>query len=103
MVTLLEQLSVAVAWPTFVGSSEIPYSTVTLEGQVIVGAMVSSTVILCVPSAKLPQSSINRYTRVTVPGHRPTRPLSVTNENARPAEQASVAVPPAARNEVRSV
>src|SRR6266568_3017709 len=101
MVTLVLQLSVAVAWPVLVGSNDTPYSTVTLGGQVRVGAMVSSTVILCVPSAKLPQSSINRYTRVTVPGHRPTRPLSLTNEKARPAEQASVAVPPAARNSVR--
>src|ERR1041384_2637064 len=101
MITLVEQLSVAVAPPMFAGSSETPHSTVKLAGQVRAGGIVSSTVILWVTSAKLPQSSVTRYTRVTVPGHLPTSPLSLVWENVSAASQLSAAVPPAARNAAR--
>src|SRR6266568_4023553 len=87
----------------FVGFSELPHSTITLVGQVRTGGIVSSTVIVWVASVKLPQSSVTRYTRVTFPGHRPLNPLSLVNENANAVEQASVAVPPAARNAARFV
>src|SRR5262245_15990231 len=101
MVTL-EQLSVAVTPPRFAALSEVPHSTVTLLGQLRTGAIVSSTVIRCVHSVKLPHSSVTRYTRVTVPGHLPTRPPALTRAKVRFAEQASVAVPPAARKAARS-
>src|SRR5437762_12905511 len=102
MLTLVAQLSVAVARPVYVGSSEVWHSTITLVGQVRTGGIVSSTVILCVASPKLPQSSVTRYTRVTVPGQRPTNPLSLVWEKVSAAEQLSLAVPPAARNAARS-
>src|SRR5690349_16497929 len=98
MVTLVEQLSVAVAIPVLVGLSPSPNSTVRFVGQVRTGGIVSSTVILWLTSAKLPQSSVTRYTRVTVPGHLPVRPLSLMNANWRVDEQVSEAVPPAAWN-----
>src|SRR6266516_5248144 len=101
MLTLVEQLSVAVARPVFVGSSEVLHSMIALVGQVRTGGIVSSTVILCVASPKLPHSSITRYPRVTVPGQRPTSPLSLVREKVSAAEQVSVAVPPAARNAAR--
>src|SRR5204863_9108563 len=101
MLTLVEQLSVAVTRPVFVGSNDPLHSTITLVAQVRTGGIVSSTVILCVASPKLPQSSVTRYTRVTVPGQRPTSPLSLVIENVSAAEQVSAAVPPAARNAAR--
>src|SRR5882724_4915850 len=101
MATLVAQLSVAVGRPVFVGFSEVAHSTITLVRQVRTGGIVSSTVILCVASPKLPQSSVTRYTRVTVAGQRPTSPLSLVRENVSAVEQASLAVPPAARNVVR--
>src|SRR6266540_3556012 len=101
MPTLVVQLSVAVAVPMLAGSSEALHSTVALVGQVRTGEIVSSTVIFCVASPKLPHSSVTRYTRVTVPGHRPTSPLSLVSENVSVGLQVSLAVPPAARNAAR--
>src|SRR6266487_4554191 len=101
MPTLVAQLSVAVGRPVFVELSEVPHSTVTLVRQVRTGAIVSSTVILCVASPKLPQSSVTRYTRVTVPGQRPTSPLSLVREKVSVGLHVSLAVPPAATNAVR--
>src|SRR6266540_1215378 len=101
MPTLVVQLSVAVAVPMLAGSSEALHSTVALVGQVRTGEIVSSTVIFCVASPKLPHSSVTRYTRVTVPGQRPTSPLSLVRENVSVGEHVSVAVPPAARKAVR--
>src|SRR6266699_5916820 len=103
MLTFVEQLSVAVTRPVFVGSSEVLHSTITLEAQVRTGGIVSSTVILWVTSPKLPQSSVTRYTRVTVPGQLPTSTLLLVMENVSAASQASLAVPPAARNADRLV
>src|SRR5438093_10793288 len=94
----LPQLSVALALPMIAGSSEIPHSTVALAGQVRTGGTVSSTVIVWVHSAKLPQSSVTRYTRVTLPGQRPTSPPSPSREKVNVGLHASVAVPPAAWN-----
>src|SRR5438067_859786 len=102
MVTLVEQLSVAVTPPRFVALSESPHSTVTLGRQLRTGGIVSSTVIVCVASAKLPQRSVTRYTRVTLPGQWPTNPLSLISAKVTEL-QASVAVPPAARKAARFV
>src|SRR5436190_18255082 len=77
------------------------HSTIALVGQVRTGGIVSSTVNLCVASPKLPHSSVTRYTRVTVPGQRPTSPLSLVRENVSVGLQVSLAVPPAARNAAR--
>src|SRR6266581_3384561 len=101
MPMLVEQLSVAVGRPVFAGSSETLHSTIAFVGQVRTGGIVSSTVILCVASPKLPHSSVTRYTRVTVPGHRPTSPLSLDRENVSVGLHVSLAVPPAARNAAR--
>src|SRR5688572_15059964 len=101
MLTFVEQLSVAVARPAFVGSSEVLHSMIALVGQVRTGAIVSSTVILCVDSAKLPQSSVTRYTRVTVPGQLPTSPVALVSENVSAGSLLSIAVPPAARKAAR--
>jgi hypothetical protein len=66
---LTEQLSVAVALPVFDGSVEALQSIDTLAGQVITGSIVSSTVIVCVHSAQLPDASVALYVRVIVSGH----------------------------------
>src|SRR6266704_3307156 len=101
MPMLVEQLSVAVGRPVFAGSSETLHSTIALVGQVRTGGIVSSTVNLCVASPKLPHSSVTRYTRVTVPGQRPTSPLSLVREKVSVGLHVSLAVPPAARNAAR--
>src|ERR1041384_1856832 len=101
MLTFVAQLSVAVARPVFAGSSDMPHSTIVLVGQVRTGGIVSSTVILWVASPKLPHSSVTRYTRVTVPGQRPTSPLSLVREKVRVGLHVSLAVPPAARKAAR--
>src|SRR5437016_11608117 len=103
MLKFVEQLSVALGRPVIAGSSEVLHSTIALVGQVRTGAIVSSTVILCVASPKLPHSSVTRYTRVTVPGQRPIKPPSLVCEKVSPELQLSVAVPPAARNPARLV
>src|SRR4051812_34866010 len=99
MATLVLQLSVA---PTAAVGSDVPHSSVRPIGQVTTGAMVSSTTMLWVASVKLPQSSVTRYTRVTVPGQLPTSTPLLITENVNPAEQVSLATPPAARNAARS-
>ena len=66
-----------------------------------VGAILSSKLIVWAHSPKLPHTSVTRYTRVTVPGHLPTSPLSLVRENVSVGLQLSVAVPPAARNAAR--
>src|SRR5258708_5014802 len=101
MLTLVSQLSVAFAWPVLVGAREAPHSTVKLVGQVRTGGIVSCTVIVWVTWAKLPQASVARYTRVTLPGQMPTNPLSLVRENVTVGLHVSAAVPPAARNAVR--
>jgi len=45
------QLSVAVADPVTAGSVELPHATVTFGGHVMIGGVVSFTVISCVQSA----------------------------------------------------
>jgi hypothetical protein len=57
MVGVASQLSVAVAVPVFAGNVLAVQSTVTLAGQVIVGAALSSTKIVCRQVDELPQSS----------------------------------------------
>src|SRR6185369_430024 len=99
--TLVEQLSVAATWPAFAGSGEVLHSTIALVAQVRTGGIVSSTVILCVASPKLPHSSVTRYTRVTVPGQRPTSPLSLVREKVSVGLHVSLAAPPAAKNAAR--
>src|SRR5260370_1192484 len=76
MLTLVEQLSVAVGRPVFAGSSEVLHSTIALVGQVRTGGIVSSTVNFCVASPKLPHPSVTRHTPATLPGHPTPHPLS---------------------------
>jgi len=54
------QLSVAVAVPVFEGSVEAPQASSLSPGQVIVGAVVSFTVMVCVQVALFPQASVAR-------------------------------------------
>jgi hypothetical protein len=62
------QLSVAITEAVFTAGTAVAHTTVMSAGQVIVGTVLSSTVIVCVHSAKLPHSSVARYVRVTVFG-----------------------------------
>ena len=65
MVTLL-QVSVAVAEPFAAGLVSAPHSTVSLAGQVIVGAVLSLTEIVCVQLEELPQESVAVQVRAIV-------------------------------------
>ena len=58
------QSSVAVAVPVLAGSVEAEQSIVVLAGQLIVGACVSVTVIVCVQVLELPQLSVAVQVRV---------------------------------------
>jgi hypothetical protein len=58
------QSSVAVAVPVLAGSVEAVQSIVVLAGQLIVGACVSVTVIVCVQVLELPQLSVAVQVRV---------------------------------------
>jgi hypothetical protein len=71
-------------------------ATVTFVGQVIVGRVVSLTVMVCVPVALLPEESVALYVRVMVKRFGQvmllvTSPVHVTVT----LEQVSVALPPA--------
>lgn len=87
------QLSVAVAEPVFPGKLLTEQLIVTLIGQVMAGAWLSSTTIVCVQVLELPQSSVAIQVRVIVLscGH---TPATVTSEKVIVAElsQLSVAV-----------
>src|SRR3990172_8085756 len=74
------QLSLVVTELVSAGGTSSSHSTVTGPGQVAVGGVVSSTVIVCVQSVVLPQPSVARYVRVMVFGHEPlsTSPTCVT-------------------------
>ena len=52
------QITEAVAEPVAVGSVEAAQSTVVSGGQVMVGAVLSLTVIVCTQLAALPQPSV---------------------------------------------
>jgi hypothetical protein len=69
----LSQLSVAVALPVFAGSVLAVHSIVILPGHVIVGAVLSSTVMVWTHVLLLPQSSVAVQVRVIVYscGHAP--------------------------------
>ena len=58
------QSSVAVAVPVLAGSVEAEQSIVVLAGQLITGACVSVTVIVCVQVLELPQLSVAVQVRV---------------------------------------
>jgi len=87
------QLSVAVAFPVFGGKLLTEQLIVTLGGQVMVGARLSSTTIDWVQVFVLPQSSVASHVRVIVLscGH---APAAVISEKVIVAElsQLSVAV-----------
>jgi hypothetical protein len=65
-VTVPLQLSVVVTAPVFVAGMDAAHVTVVLAGHVIVGAMLSFTVMICEQVAVLPQASVARYVLVTV-------------------------------------
>jgi hypothetical protein len=60
------QLSVAVAVPVADGSVDASHETVWFAGHVIVGAVVSRTVIVCVQEELLPLASVAVQVRVMV-------------------------------------
>jgi len=68
-VTTLSQLSVAVATPTFTVAEQEPVGlvTVTVLGQVMLGASVSFTVTVCVQDELLPEPSVAVQVMVVVP------------------------------------
>ena len=61
-----EQLSDAVTPPVLTAGIRLAHCTVTFAGQVIVGPVLSSTVIVCEQVAELPHASVERYVLVTV-------------------------------------
>jgi hypothetical protein len=63
IVGVASQLSVAVAVPVLAGAVLAVQVIVTLGGQVIEGAMLSSTVMVCTQVLLLPQSSVARHVR----------------------------------------
>ena len=65
MVTSVSQLSVAEAIPPVIfGVIGVLHSTVIFGGQVIIGSVVSVSVMICVHTAILPQSSVADQLRV---------------------------------------
>src|SRR5690606_9028585 len=72
--TAIEQLSVAVANPVESGSVDWVQSTVTSAGHTISGAVVSTTLIICVQTTRFPQSSsaIHVLSIENVPSHNPS-------------------------------
>lgn len=89
----LSQLSVAVAVPVADGSVEILHTADTSAGQLITGAVLSSTTMVTLHVAVLPQSSdavhvlVSVYDCPQVPGN-----VSVTMVKATVASQASIAI-----------
>jgi hypothetical protein len=73
------QLSVAVALPVALGSVEALQSTVVSAGQVILGAVVSTTLMVCTQLAVRPQASVADQVRVItfVFGQLPVTKLSL--------------------------
>ena len=86
----MPQLSVAVTELVAALGTSASHWTVTADGHVTTGGVVSLTVIACVHVVELPQVSVARYVRVMVRGHEPddTSPTNVTVT----APQLSVAV-----------
>jgi hypothetical protein len=78
-VGLGSQLSIAVALPVALGSVEALQSTVVSAGQVMLGAVVSTTLMVCLQSAVLPQLSVAVQVRVItfVFGQLPATTLSL--------------------------
>jgi hypothetical protein len=78
IVGVASQLSVAVAVPVLAGSVLAVQRTVTLAGQVIVGAALSSTNMVCTQELELPQSSAAFHVLVMVYscGHAPATVIS---------------------------
>jgi hypothetical protein len=60
------QLSEATTDPVFMGGTSLAHSTVIFAGQVMVGGVLSNTVITCAHVAELPQASVARYVRVSI-------------------------------------
>ena len=58
------QLSVAVASPVLVGSVDSSHSIVTSSGHVMVGGVVSTTVMIWTHSSVLPQASVAVHVRM---------------------------------------
>ena len=93
IIGLFVQLSVAVAMPVLAGNVLAVHSMVTLIGQVIAGAWLSSTKITWLQVLELPQSSVACQVRVMVisAGHIPGKEISL-NVTVTEASQLSVAV-----------
>ena len=65
-VTAPPQLSEVVTEPVLTGGTWLAQETVTAGGHVIVGGVLSNTVIICVQVAVFPQASAAWYVRVSV-------------------------------------
>jgi hypothetical protein len=95
------QLSVAVAVPVFAGNVLAAQSMVTLAGQTIAGAKLSSTKIVCTHVLELPQPSVAVHVRVIVSscGQLPETVTSVEAITGAPSQlSVAVAVPVFAGN-----
>ena len=87
------QLSVAVAVPVFAGSVLAVHNTVTFTGQVICGGVLSSTKMVCVQVAELPQSSVpTQVLEIVYSCGQPPPVVISLNVNATTGSQLSVPV-----------
>ena len=86
------QLSVAVATPVPVDVRSSVHSTVASSGQVITGAVVSTTATVCVQELAFPQASVARYVRVMVSGQLRVSEVSPTCTTVIGSGQLSVVV-----------
>lgn len=59
--------STAEAWPVIEGSVEVPQAMEASGGTVSVGAVRSTTVIVCTPVTLFPQASVAFHVRTMVP------------------------------------
>ncbi len=93
MAGVASQLSVAVAVPVLPGNVLAVQDIVVLGGQVMAGAILSSTKIVCTQVAEFPQSSVAVHVRVMVLscGHKPPTVTSL-KVMVGVASQLSVAV-----------
>lgn len=100
IVGVASQLSEAVAVPVFAGKVLAVQRTVTFAGQVIVGATLSSTTIVCVQKLELPQSSEAVQVRVMVNscGHPPPTVTSLNPIVGDASQSTAVADPVLAGN-----
>ena len=99
------QSSVAVATPVALVDVEAEQSTVVLAGQVITGAWVSVTVIVCVQVLELPQLSVAVQVRVMtwLPAQLPAAVTSLCVTLATPLQSSTAVAVPVSAGTVEAV